>query len=124
MGTGELLHPPPSVLPRDIGKFEIEAHRRLSSPLTAASFAMIALLSVLAGPFRRHGNLLRPFTAVMSVVGLLALGLTIGNLAARRTALIPLIYIEAVLPGLFCAWRLFGSDRLRRHIRRLRFRSA
>jgi lipopolysaccharide export system permease protein len=124
MGTGELLHPPPSVPHRDIGKLQVEAHRRLSTPLTAASFAMVALLSVLAGPFRRHGNLLRPLTAVLSVVGLLALGLAIGNLAARQTALIPLVYAQAVVPGLFCAWRLFGSDWLRLRVPRRRFRSA
>ncbi len=121
MGTGELLHPSADVPARDVGKLKVEAHRRLSTPLSAASFAMVALLAVLAGPFRRHGNLLRPLTAVLTVVGLLALGLAVGNLAARQTALIPLIYAQAVLPGLFCAWRLFGHEPRRR--RRWRFRA-
>ncbi|HYZ64647.1 MAG TPA: LptF/LptG family permease, partial [Acetobacteraceae bacterium] len=110
MSTTELLYPPPSTQPRDVGKLMVEGHRRLSTPLTAASFAMVALLSVLAGRFRRHGNLLRPLAAVMSVVGLLALGLAISNLAARQIALIPLIYAQALLPGLVCAWWLFGPE--------------
>ena len=110
MGTSELLHPPADVPGRDVGKLKVEAHRRLSTPLSAASFALVALFAVLAGTFRRHGNLLRPTTAVLSVVGLLALGLAIGNLAARHTELIPLIYVQATLPGLYCAWRLFGPD--------------
>jgi lipopolysaccharide export system permease protein len=110
MSTSELLNPPPDVPARDVGKLKVEGHRRLSTPLSGASFAMVALLAVLAGTFRRHGNLLRPMTAVMSVVGLLALGLAISNLAARETALIPLIYLQAVLPGMICAWRLFGPD--------------
>ena len=110
MSTRELLDPPPSTQVRDIGKLKVEGHRRLATPLTAASFAMVALLSVLAGTFHRHGNVLRPLTAVLSVVGLLALGLAISNLAARQTTLIPLIYLHAVLPGLLCAWRLFAGE--------------
>ena len=124
MGTSELLHPPSSTPERDVGKLKVEAHRRLSTPLTVASFAMVALLSVLAGPFRRHGNLLRPMSAVLSVVGLLALGLAIGNLAARQPSLIPLMYIQAATPGLFCAWRLFGPELFNRGKRLPRLRPA
>ncbi len=69
MSMAELLHPETSALnARDAGKFLVEAARRLSAPLTAASFAMVALLSVLTGTFRRHGNVLRPLLAVMCVV--------------------------------------------------------
>jgi lipopolysaccharide export system permease protein len=124
MTTAELLNPSPDTPARDVGKLKVEAHRRLSTPLTAASFAMVALLSVLAGPFRRHGNLLRPLVAVLSVVGLLALGLAISNLAARQTTLIPLIYVQAVLPGLLCAWRLFVPELPRHRRRRMRVRTA
>ena len=120
MSTAELLDPPPSTFARDIGKLKVEGHRRLATPLTAASFAMVALLSVLSGAFRRHGNLLRPLVAVLSVVGLLALGLAIGNLAARQVSLIPLIYVDAVVPGLFCAWRLFGPEIFARRLRSAR----
>ena len=119
MSMRELLDPPSTVFARDVGKLKVEGHRRLTTPLTAASFAMVALLSVLSGSFQRHANVLRPLTAVLSVVGLLALGLAIGNLAARQTSLIPLIYVHAVAPGLFCAWRLYGRElRFRRRRRR------
>ena len=120
MTTAELLDPPSSVFARDIGKLKVEGHRRLTTPLTAASFAMVALLSVLSGSFQRHGNVLRPLMAVLSVVGLLAVGLAIGNLAARQTSLIPLIYVHATVPGLYCAWRLYGGEfGLRRRRRRV-----
>ena len=110
MSLAELLNPDNALNPRDIGKQRVEAHRRLSAPLTAASFAMVALLSVLTGTFRRHGNVLRPLIAVLSVVALLALGLSVANLAARQVALIPLIWLHAVLPGLVCAWVLFSPQ--------------
>ena len=110
MSIEELLNPPPIIAARDVGKLLVEAHRRLSAPLTAASFAMVALLSVLKGSFRRHGNLLRPLISVMTVVALLALGLAIATLAARQPVLLPLVWMHAILPGLVCAWLLFGPE--------------
>lgn len=112
MSLGELLHPDSSVNPRDVGKLLVEAHRRLSAPLTAMSFALVALLSVLTGSFQRHGNVLRPLAAVLTVVALLALGLAVANLAARQTALIPLMWLHAILPGAVCAWLLLGPQAL------------
>lgn len=109
MSIPELMNPDPKiVMPRDRGKFLVEAHRRLTAPFTAWSFAMVALVSVLTGTFRRHGGLLRPLVAIGTVTGLLALSLVLQNLAARMPALIPLIWVDAILPGLVCAWVLYG----------------
>ena len=109
MSLSELLAPDRTqVNTRDIGKFEVEAHRRLTAPLTAISFSMVALVAVLTGDFRRYGNVLRPFFAVLIIVGLLALGLAISNLAARRPELIPLIWLHAILPGVISAYLLYA----------------
>ncbi len=110
MSLTELLHPDGTISPRDVGKLLVEAHRRLSAPLTAMSFALVALLSVLTGAFQRHGNVLRPLAAVLTVVALLALGLAIANLASRQVALIPLIWLHAILPGVICGWLLLGGQ--------------
>jgi lipopolysaccharide export system permease protein len=110
MSLSELLHPAGLANERDYAKLFAEANRRLASPLTAASFAMVALVAQLMGTFRRHGNMLRPVAAVLGVVGLLALGLAIGNLATRDPSLVPLIWAHAILPGLACAWMLFGPQ--------------
>lgn len=115
MSLGELLAPGgTSTTPRDAGKFVVEAHRRLTAPLTAASFAMVALLSVLTGAFQRHGTVLRPVVAVGAVVALLAVGLGLANLAARQTALVPLMWVHAIVPGLLCGWFLLGPQRASR----------
>lgn len=125
MSLPELLNPESALNPRDVGKLRVEAHRRLSAPLTAASFAMVALLSVLTGTFRRHGNVLRPLFAVLSVVGLLALGLAIANLAARQPVLIPLIWLHAMGPGLVCGWLLLAPPPVPRRLqKRLKRRRA
>jgi lipopolysaccharide export system permease protein len=111
MSMAELMHPETSALnARDAGKFLVEAARRLSSPLTAASFAMVALLTVLTGTYKRHGNMLRPLLAVLCVVALLALQLAVANLAARSPSLMPLVWAVAAGPGLICAWLLFGPQ--------------
>jgi lipopolysaccharide export system permease protein len=110
MSIAELLHPDPRQLSNahDYGKFVVEAHRRMTAPLTVFSFAMVAMVSVLTGAFRRHGGVLRPLVAVGAVVGLLALGLAISNLAARSPALVGLIWVQAILPGLAGAVMLYG----------------
>lgn len=107
MSLSELLHPNPAVVnARDFTKLRAEAHKRLSAPLTAASFALVALVSVLTGTFRRHGGLLRIVVSVLLVVGLLALQLALYNLAARAPALLPLIWLQATAPGVIAAWIL------------------
>lgn len=106
-----LLHPHPEN-PADAPKWIAEAYKRLSSPLTAMSYALIALLSVLSGTFRRLGSFIRPLVAIGAVVLLVAAGLAIGNLAARNDALIPLMWLQAALPGIVCGWLLFGPQLL------------
>jgi lipopolysaccharide export system permease protein len=109
MSMYELLHPNPAVVPeRDFGKLLVEANRRLTQPLTTVSFATVALFFVLNGSFRRSGNFLRPLVSVLTMVGLLALGLTAQSLATRHTVLVPVIWVQATLPGLIAAWLLFG----------------
>jgi lipopolysaccharide export system permease protein len=95
------------VLERDYGKLAVEAHHRLTQPITALAFALVALASVLTGSFQRYGNLARPAAAVGLLVGLLAAALAVASIATRNMAMIPLIWIEAALPGVIAAWILF-----------------
>ncbi len=107
----ELLNPGPAEnLPlRDIRKFRAEAHQRISNPLTAISFALVGLAAALGSGFRRHGGGGTIAIGVGAVVVLLALGLAIGNLAARDNLWIPLIWVHAVGPSLIAAWVLSGA---------------
>jgi lipopolysaccharide export system permease protein len=109
MSLGELLHPNVTN-PNDVPKWIAEAHKRLAMPLTALSHALIGLFAVLSGTFRRHGSFVRPLAAIAAMVLLLASGLAIDNLAARNSAVLPLIWLHAVAPSLICAWLLFGPQ--------------
>jgi lipopolysaccharide export system permease protein len=109
MSVAQLLDPPEGVVnPRDIPKWRVEAHKRLSAPFTTLSFVMVALVAVLGGAFRRHGGFLRPFLSILAVVGLVAMGLAIDSLAVRMSELIPLLWLRAILPAAICAVVLFG----------------
>ncbi|MDR3505380.1 MAG: LPS export ABC transporter permease LptF [Acidocella sp.] len=101
-----LLHPGSDLRPSDRGKWLVEAHRRLTAPLSTLSYTLIGLVAALGGVFRRHGGLLRPAAAVAIVTVLVALGLGVGNLAARDTRLLPLIWAVALLPGAGAAFML------------------
>jgi lipopolysaccharide export system permease protein len=116
----ELLNPDPAerIPDRDLRRFRAEAHNRLASPLSALGFALVAMATALTGQFRRHGGGFRLFTGIAVVVGLLAAGLMAGNLAARQNAMIPLIWLNAVLPGLVAAWVLSGTPGLPQRGRR------
>jgi lipopolysaccharide export system permease protein len=109
--VGELLNPDPAEgLPeRDIRKFRAEGHSRLASPLTAFSFALVGLAAALSSGFRRHGGGLTALLAIGSVVTLLAIGLAVGNLAARDNRFIPLIWLHAIGPAVIAAWVLSGA---------------
>ncbi len=106
----ELLNPDPAegLREREILRFRAEAHQRLSAPLTVISFALVALAVGLTGQFRRHGGSARLSVGIGIAVALLAAGLLAGSLAARDNMWIPLLWLQATLPGL--AAMLWLSD--------------
>ncbi|HET6184991.1 MAG TPA: LPS export ABC transporter permease LptF [Acetobacteraceae bacterium] len=94
--------------PRDVPRWIAEGHKRLTAPLTALSYGLVALVAVLTGPFKRHGSVARPFAGVLVMIGLIAAQLIAGDLAARDNRALFLLWVEAILPGLVCAWLLFA----------------
>jgi lipopolysaccharide export system permease protein len=103
-----LLHPPNSLSSIDHRRWIAEAHKRMSTPIAALSYALIALLSVLTGAFRRHASFLRPVMAVGGVVILVAFNLASQNLAARQSALLALLWAETIVPPVLFGAMLFG----------------
>lgn len=109
MSLAELLNPDPlTSAERDRGKMRMEGHRRLSTPLAAIGYTLIALVAVLTGTFRRHGSVIRPFFAVLVMVALVGGGLALGNLAARQPGLLGLMWVHALLPGAAALWMLLA----------------
>ncbi len=69
---------------------------------------MVGLFSALGGIFRRHGGIARPLATVGVMVGLLAMGLAFGTLAARNSDLLGLMWLHATVPGIIAAWLLLA----------------
>lgn len=95
-----LFHPPSGLTSGERRKWLVEAQRRLSAPLSALSYALIALVAALGGGFKRHGGLTRIVSAVLITVSLVAVGLGVSNLAARNIHLLSLIWLWAIAPAL------------------------
>lgn len=94
----ELLSPDDIDDPRLIKRMQAEGHERLVSPLYGFSFVMIALAALLAGDFTRRGQAIRIAAAVGGVVLVQVLGFGASNLAARFPIVIPLMYLNVLVP--------------------------
>ncbi|CCQ74410.1 LPS export ABC transporter permease LptF [Magnetospira sp. QH-2] len=83
---------------RDRGRFIVEGHKRLASPLWILGFVMVGVSALISGSITRRSQTRRIVMAVCLVVLLQAGFLGVENLAAKRLELIPLIYVAALLP--------------------------
>ena len=112
----ELLFPDPAenILPRDLRRFRAEATQRLVNPVNVLGFCLVALATVLVGQFRRYGGSFHLVLGITIVVTLLALELMANNLAARDNSMLPLVWLNALLPILAAVWVLAGKPGLAR----------
>ncbi len=95
-----------SVLARDIPKFRVEGHKRLSSPLYCITFALIACVGLLCSNFNRRGQNKQVYITIGAMVFLQALSLAIENSAVKNLMLVPLIYINILAPMAICLYLL------------------
>ena len=88
----------------NIREFNVEIHRRFTSPLLAFGFPLIALISLLLGSVDRRGQARRIAFAVITVILIQGLFLTSYNLARNSNFGLVLMYILSFSPivlGLF-----------------------
>lgn len=116
----ELLSPDadPRVPERDFAKMIAEGHRRLTWPLFAIGFTLVALSALISGGFNRRGQGIRVLGAVAVMVTLVVLALAFQNLTGKKPALAPLLYINALLPIMVGGYQaLSPSSGMRRRSR-------
>lgn len=103
-----------TIEPKDYGKFIVEGHQRLISPWNGMAYGLIALACLLSGDFSRRGQSLRIIAAAVVVIALQGASLGLGNASAKNLALVPLLYLNTLLPGLAAAHVIvFGLPRRR-----------
>jgi lipopolysaccharide export system permease protein len=99
-GVEELftLTPEDAGNPIDYGRFTVEAHQRVTSPLNALGFSLVAFIFIVYGEFSRRGQTSRIINAASIFVALQVIGLGLTNFLARHLGLVPLIYAATLLP--------------------------
>lgn len=110
----ELLFPGKSEL--DIKHFDrlrAEGHSRITAPLYALAFALIALAALLSGDYNRRGQARRILAAIAVVIAAQSGAVAASGLAARSPVMLPLIYANVLVPMALSAWWLFRRPRRR-----------
>ena len=82
---------------KDLGRFTVEAHKRLVSPLFAACFTLIGLTCLISGSITRRGQTRRIVLAATIVTFFVAMAMSLESISAKRLELIPLMYANPVL---------------------------
>lgn len=104
----ELINPPPDMAgnPYMVKQFTAELHMRLSTPLLALSFTMIALAALLCGDYNRRGQNKRIIAAAVLVILLQSASLGLTSLAGKSSLVIPFMYLLYLAPMVPCSWLL------------------
>jgi len=89
--------------PIERGKYVVELHKRLASPWVTLGLALVGLACLISGSFSRRAQTQQVVLAVGIMVALQGSALGIENVAAKRTELVPLIYLHTALPVVFGA---------------------
>lgn len=82
----------------DWGKYKVELHKRIVTPLLGVGFAMVGLACLLYGPITRRSQTLRIITAVSIMISLQGATLSLENIIAKNLTLLPFLYVLAAAP--------------------------
>ena len=94
--------------PRDFGKYIVEGHKRLSAPILALTFTVLALASLITGSFSRRMQTKQILAGVSLMILMQVSKLGLDNAAAKNLSLVPLMYAHAILPGVIAFWLMLS----------------
>lgn len=115
-GVAALLAPGPAMLEGRYGRgdYVSEGHYKLSLPLLAMTYPMIALVTLLAGGYRRSGFGRRVIVAIGVAVLIQVTMFTVKARVQEHPDLWPAMYLPHVLAGLYIAALIAWLERGRR----------
>mgnify|MGYP004453979067 FL=1 len=85
----------------------VEGNRRVLYPLYNLLFALLACVGLLVGNFNRRGQTKIITVEVLSMIIILGGDLAFTNLAGRSLMVLPLLYLNCLLPLFICFYLLF-----------------
>ncbi len=100
--------------PKDFGKFKVEAHQRLTTPINTFVFALIGLSCLLLGDFSRRGQVNRIMLAAAVFISFWIGNLGLISVSAKNLQLVPLLYASTIVPVVILLLLLFFHPRFKR----------
>ena len=97
---------------KEFGKFIVEGHKRLVSPLAALAYILVGLACLISSNFSRRTQTRQVSVAIALMVALQGSALGLDNLVTKNLTLVPLLYVHGLAPIL--AGFFFISHPLRR----------
>jgi lipopolysaccharide export system permease protein len=119
----ELLNPTPEMLRArgPASHFLGELHARLATPFLSLSYAMLGLVSILAGAFNRRGMAGRILAGALAIILMQTTFMTLNGLVSRSGSFAILLYAVAVFPApigfLMIYGEMFDKKRIPRFVR-------
>jgi lipopolysaccharide export system permease protein len=111
----ELFYPGESEMDvRNSNQLRVEGHERLTLPLYAITFTLIALAALLPGDYNRRGQGRRIVAAVIVVVIVQAGSILWNAMTPRFIVLLPMVYANVLVPMAVAAWWLMREPRRKR----------
>ena len=96
-----------SLTPQEKRKDIVEAHRRIVAPCYNFLFALMACVGLLVGLFNRRGQAKIISLEVLAMILVSGGDLIWTNLAGRSLYILPMLYINCLLPLLICLYLLW-----------------
>lgn len=88
----------PKLQHKEFGKFIVEGHKRLVSPLGVLAYTIVGLACLISGGFSRRTQTRQVCLAIAIMVALQGSALGLENLTAKNLSAIPLMYAHAIVP--------------------------
>lgn len=96
----------PNLDKKEANRFFVEGNRRLLNPFFNLLFAVLACTGLLCGNFNRRGQTKIISISVTLMIVILALDLSLTNIAVNNISLLSLIYANLLLPLFACIYLL------------------
>ena len=96
----------PTMEPREVRKNIVEAHRRIIYPFYNLVFALLACVGLLVSNFNRRGQSKIMALETLFMIVVCGNDLALTNIASRSLYVLPVLYINLLLPLFICIYLL------------------
>ena len=95
-----------TLTPNEVNRYIVEGNKRILMPLYNLIFALMACTGLLVGNFNRRGQGKIISISIIGMIIVQACDLIFGNLATKHLYLLPLLYLNFLLPLFICVYML------------------